>query len=57
MLVLNAFPAISEGLNLKPFRGSMPPDPPSPLTLTRSKWAPPSANLYTIPSQTTEGPP
>ena len=34
MLVLNAFPAISEGL-----------DPPSWLTLMHSKWAPPIANL------------
>ena len=28
MLVLNAFEAISEGLKLKMFRGSMPPDSP-----------------------------
>ena len=27
MKVLNAFQAISKGLNLKVFQGSMPPDP------------------------------
>ena len=40
MLVLNAFPAISEGLNLKIFPRSMPP-PPRWLTLKRSEWAHP----------------
>ena len=39
MLVLNAFLAISRGLKFKNLRGSMPPDPPSWLTLTRSKGA------------------
>ena len=41
MLVLNPFPAISEGLKLKRFRGSKPPYNPKWLTLTRSKSTPP----------------
>ena len=40
ILVLNAFPAISEGLNFKIFQMSMLPDPPSWLMLTPLKWAP-----------------
>ena len=39
MLVLNAFPAISEDFNLKIFQGRISPDPPSWLMLTYSKWA------------------
>ena len=42
MLVLNAFEAISEGLKLKMFRGSMPPDSPRWHTSTHSKSNPPS---------------
>ena len=41
MLVLNAFATISEGLKLKMFRGSMPPDSPRWHTLTRCKSTPP----------------
>ena len=46
MLVLNAFAAISEGLKLKMFRGSMPPDSPRWHTSTHSKSnpAPPPPN-------------
>ena len=40
MLVLNAFAAISEGLKLKMFRGSMPPDSPRWHTSTHSKSNP-----------------
>ena len=44
MLVLNAFPAISEGLKLKIFLGSIPPDSPKWHTLTRSNSSAPSPN-------------
>ena len=37
LAVLDAFIAISEDLNLKFSRGSMPPDPPSLITLTRQR--------------------
>ena len=40
MIVLNAFAAISEGLKLKMFRGSMPPDSPRWPTSTHSKLSP-----------------
>ena len=40
MLDLNAFAAISEGLKLKMFRGSMPPDSPRWHTSTHSKSNP-----------------
>ena len=45
MLVLNAFAAISEGLKLKMFRGSMPPDSPRWLTLARSKSTSPRPQI------------
>ena len=49
MLVLNAFQAISECLNLKVSRGSMlRTNPPSWLTLTRSKWAPPHPSIANL---------
>ena len=49
MLVLNAFAAISEGLKLKMFRGSMPPDSPRWLTLTRSKSTSPRPQIVNLP--------
>ena len=59
MLVSNAFPDISEGLNLTIFPGSMPPEPLRWLTLTPLKWTsrPQLQTCCAIQSQTTKAPP
>ena len=49
MLVINALAAISEGLKLKMFRGSMHPDSPRWLTLTRSKSTSPLPQIVNLP--------
>ena len=61
MLVLNAFAAISEGLELKMFRGGMPPDSPRWHTSTYSKSNPRPASHFklalALQSQTTKASP
>ena len=59
MLVLNVFPAISEGLNLKIFPGSISPDPsPLPCQVPHANaFKESQPNCYAIQSQTTKAPP
>ena len=56
MLVLNAFPAISEGLNLKIFPRSMPPPPPLTNAKAFGVSPPPTENLLRDSEQRSPGP-